>query len=53
VVADVQAGDVVTAQNVRSIRPASGLPPVDIDRVLGRAFTRNAVKGTPLSWDLI
>jgi len=53
VVADVKAGDVVTAANVRSIRPANGLPPIDIDRVLGRTFTRDAVKGTPLSWDLI
>jgi N-acetylneuraminate synthase len=53
VVADVQAGDTVTQQNVRSIRPANGLPPAALDTVLGRTFTRDAAKGTPLSWDLI
>ncbi|RKF27011.1 pseudaminic acid synthase [Micromonospora globbae] len=53
VVSDVRAGDPVTAANVRSIRPAGGLPPADLDRVLGRTFTRDVPRGTPLSWDLI
>ncbi|GAA0449504.1 pseudaminic acid synthase [Paractinoplanes deccanensis] len=53
VVADVEAGEPVTPANVRSIRPANGLPPAEIDRVLGRRFTRAAAKGTPLTWDLI
>lgn len=35
VVAGVRAGDTVSRGNVRSIRPAGGLPPVEIDRVLG------------------
>ena len=38
VVEDVRAGDPVTADNVRSIRPAGGLPPDEIDAVLGRTF---------------
>lgn len=53
VVADVRAGDLVTAENVRSIRPAGGLAPDEIGHVLGRTFTRDAAKGTPMSWDLI
>jgi len=53
VVEDVQAGDPVTAVNVRSIRPAGGLAPDLFDVVVGRVFARSAVKGTPLSWDLI
>ncbi|GGM05193.1 MULTISPECIES: pseudaminic acid synthase [Micromonospora] len=53
VVADVATGTPVTRDNVRSIRPAGGLPPVELDRVLGRVFTRDAARGTPLSWDLI
>jgi pseudaminic acid synthase len=53
VVADVSAGDRVTRENVRSIRPAGGLAPVEIDNVLGRTFRADAVKGTPLTWDLI
>lgn len=50
---DVRAGDVVTNSNVRSVRPAGGLDPQYSDVVMGRSFTRDAVAGTPLSWDLV
>ncbi|HEY3007187.1 MAG TPA: pseudaminic acid synthase [Micromonosporaceae bacterium] len=53
VVEDVRAGDRVTEANVRSIRPAGGLPPDAIDAVLGRTFAREVVTGTPLTWDLV
>ncbi|MEV6600216.1 pseudaminic acid synthase [Actinoplanes sp. NPDC051346] len=53
VVADVRAGDTLTEDNVRSIRPTGGLAPDAIRTVLGRTFQRDAGKGTPLSWDLI
>lgn len=52
VVADVRAGDEATGYNVRSIRPAGGLPPAAIDQILGRRFRVDAPKGTPVSWDL-
>ncbi|RBQ16499.1 pseudaminic acid synthase [Spongiactinospora rosea] len=53
VVADVSAGEPVTERNVRSIRPAGGLPPQAIPLVIGRTFTRDATAGTPLTWDLV
>jgi N-acetylneuraminate synthase len=53
VVEDVRAGDVVTATNVRAIRPAGGLSPDAFDLVAGRVFRRDAGRGTPLTWDLI
>ncbi|GIE98385.1 pseudaminic acid synthase [Paractinoplanes rishiriensis] len=53
VVADVTAGDQVTEENVRSIRPTGGLEPDAIGTVLGRTFTVDTAKGTPLTWDLI
>jgi pseudaminic acid synthase len=53
VVADVKAGDRVTPENVRSIRPTGGLEPDMIGLVQGRTFTADAAKGTPLTWDLI
>lgn len=53
VVADVAAGDRVSADNVRSIRPAGGLAPQELATVLGRTFARDVPRGTPLSWDLI
>ncbi|OUC97560.1 pseudaminic acid synthase [Streptosporangium minutum] len=53
VVADVRAGDAVSESNVRSIRPAGGLPPDAITTVTGRTFHRDTPRGTPLTWDLI
>ncbi|NUS51537.1 MAG: pseudaminic acid synthase, partial [Nocardioidaceae bacterium] len=50
---DVRAGDRVTADNVRSIRPAGGLAPDLFDVVSGRTFTRDVARGTPLGWDLV
>lgn len=50
---DVRAGDVITHKNVRSIRPAGGLPPKLLDHVLGRRLNRDASRGTPLTLDLV
>ena len=52
-VQDVKAGDVLTGQNVRSIRPGHGLPPKHIADVVGRKAARDIASGTPLQWDLI
>jgi pseudaminic acid synthase len=53
VVDDVKAGEAITAANVRSIRPGFGLHPRYYDTVLGKTFTRDIVRGTPLSADHI
>jgi len=53
VVADVSAGDPVTRDNVRSIRPSGGLATDQIEIVLGRRFSADVSRGTPLTWDLI
>jgi len=53
VVRDVKAGEVFTEENVRSIRPGHGLPPRDLERVLGRRAAEDCPKGTPLRWSLI
>lgn len=50
---DVQEGDSVSLDNVAVIRPAGGLEPVALDRVLGSRFTTSAAAGTPLTWDLL
>lgn len=42
VVTDVKAGDPVTEENVRSIRPTGGLEPDAIRTVIGRTFTQDA-----------
>jgi pseudaminic acid synthase len=53
VVKDMKAGDVFSKENVRSIRPAHGLPPKYLAEVLGRVATRPLEAGTPLSWSMI
>lgn len=53
VVADAPAGTVVTEEHVRSIRPAGGLAPAELENVLGRTFARDVRRGTPLTWDLL
>lgn len=53
VIDDVRQGDLVTADNVRSIRPAGGLEPDAFDVVLGRTFTTDVSRGTPLTWNLL
>jgi len=53
VVAAVRAGEPLTAGNVRSVRPANGLPPKHLDAVLGRRATRDISFGEPLAWDMI
>jgi N-acetylneuraminate synthase len=53
VVADVRAGDMLTRANVRSIRPSGGLAADQIEVALGRRFSVDVPRGTPLTWDLI
>ena len=48
VVKDVKKGEKFTKENVRSIRPADGLHPRHLDRVLGRTASRDIAQGTPL-----
>ncbi|MDH4157930.1 MAG: pseudaminic acid synthase [candidate division Zixibacteria bacterium] len=52
-VRDVKAGEALSNENIRSIRPGLGLPPKFYERVLGKRIKRDAPKGTPLSWDLL
>lgn len=50
---DLQTGDILTPENVRSIRPGFGLAPKYYDLVIGKRVPRAVSKGTALSWDLI
>lgn len=53
VVKDINAGDLITPENVRSIRPGNGLHTKYYEEVLGMTAIHDIEKGTPLSWDLI
>lgn len=50
---DIKAGDILTEDNLRRIRPGNGLAPKHYEIVLGRRIKNNEKAGTPLSWELI
>ncbi len=52
-VADIRAGEPLTRDNVRSIRPADGLPPRHLTEILGRKACIDIPRGTPLQWEMI
>lgn len=49
VVEDIKAGERFTDENIRSIRPGSGMAPRNIGRVLGRIAATDISRGTPLA----
>lgn len=53
VVKDVEAGDLVTTENIRAIRPGAGAPPKYLEFFLGRKFLVDTAVGTPLSRELV
>jgi pseudaminic acid synthase len=50
---DVKAGDVVTEQNVRSVRPGFGLHPKYFPQLLGKRFVKDCMKGKRMDWSLV
>ena len=53
VVKDIAEGEVLTSENIRSIRPGIGLHTMYYEEVLGKHAKHFLKKGTPLAWDLI
>ena len=53
IVKDLKAGDLLTAENVRTIRPGYGLAPKHMEAVLGRRVARDVARGTAVAWDLL
>ena len=51
IVKDLRAGDVLTRENVRAIRPGLGLPTKYLDSVLGKTVGRDVKRGTALDWN--
>jgi N-acetylneuraminate synthase len=53
IVKDLKAGDILTKENVRAIRPGLGLPTKYLEQVLGKAAKQNIQRGTALAWNLL
>lgn len=50
---DMRAGEVLTPENLRCVRPGFGLPPQHLESLLGQRIGRDAVAGTPMAWALL
>jgi pseudaminic acid synthase len=53
IVNDLKAGERLTRENVRSIRPGIGLTPKHLPEVIGRRVRCAVKRGTPLAWGLL
>jgi N,N'-diacetyllegionaminate synthase len=48
---DLPAGRQLDAADLTLVRPGTGIPPKDMDAVIGRSIRRSIAKGTVLAWD--
>ncbi len=53
IVQDIEAGEVFTEENIKSIRPGVGLQPKFFKEIIGKRAKGTLSRGTPLSWELI
>ena len=52
-VSDIQVGDTLTSENIRSIRPNLGLKPKFYKEILGKSAAKNIKRGQPLDFSMI
>jgi len=50
---DIKAGEAFNEENVKSLRPAGGIPPKYMKSILGKKAKKNIAKGEPLKRNLI
>ena len=50
---DIQAGDELTTQNLRIVRPGLGLPPKYYDVLIGRKVNQDLKKGSAMKWEVV
>ncbi|NTV91539.1 MAG: pseudaminic acid synthase, partial [Clostridiales bacterium] len=53
IVEDMKAGDRLTRDNLKAIRPGFGLPTKYFDILIGKRLNQDVSKGTPVSWDIV
>lgn len=50
-VQDMKAGETITPQHIRGIRPGLGLPPKEYDHLIGLKVSCDIKRGTPIRWE--
>ena len=53
IVKNVKAGEKITLENIRSIRPGFGIHPKYLSELLGKEFNKDLEKGTPMLFEYI
>lgn len=50
---DIKKGEILTEENIKSVRPGYGMPPKYLKSIVGKAAKRKIAKGSPLKAGLI
>ncbi|MDR7856910.1 pseudaminic acid synthase [Tissierella sp.] len=50
---DIKSGDIITEENMRSIRPGYGMHPRHYNDILGKKVNKDIKRGTPVDWSHI
>ena len=50
---DMKAGEILTTDNLKLVRPGMGLSPKFYESLLGKTIKTDVSAGTPMSWDLV
>ena len=53
VVKDIAAGETITEEHLRVIRPGDGLHPKYLEQIVGRRARTDMKRGTPLAWSML
>ena len=52
-VKDMKAGEVITHDSIRSVRPGYGLPTKYYDTLIGRKVNKDTKKGASMNWEIV
>jgi pseudaminic acid synthase len=52
-VKDIEAGEIFTEENIKSIRPGYGLPPRYLKELIGKKTKKSLKKGEPIKWNIL
>lgn len=50
---DIKAGSIITAEDITWKRPAEGIPPFEIDRVIGKKAARDIAEDEVIEWSAL
>jgi sialic acid synthase SpsE len=50
---NMEAGEEISHNNIKVVRPGNGLSPSFLEIIVGKKIKQRVTKGTPFSWDLI